>query len=160
MTGPSRISTDGVPSTAGEGGTEPQGSVDEYGGTARVRRKRPRRKGRRSRDLSPEDDNRRRQRRVIALILPAILGVTGGVVWALGAWNVDPVFHLHRLVRLGKTMLAIGSGVFVVLLVREWSQILRENLKERREHPKAPSHRRRSGRRRHRSAKPSALRIE
>ncbi len=135
----------------------------ERASSGRRRRKRPSRAGRRARDLSPEEDNRRRQRRVIALILPAIVAVIGGLVWAAGAWNVDPYFHHHKLIALGRTMLAAGVGVFAVLLTREWLLKLGSALKDRRERAQSPSSsssRRRSGRRRHRSAKPSALRIE
>lgn len=131
--------------------------------SVRRRRKRPRRSGRRARDLSPEEDNLRRQRRVIALILPAILAVVGGVVWVAGAWNVDPYARSHKLIKLGRTMLALGVGVFAVLLTREWVLKLGSALKDRRERAASPassSGRRRSGRRRHRSARPSALRIE
>lgn len=134
----------------------------------RRRRSRVRKAGRRHRDLTPEEDNRRRQRRIIVLnIVPGILAVLGGLVWIAGAWNMDEYQHQKKMVLTGQAFLLGGGGFFALLLLRQWGLKLLREIKERRNPPLDTSlhnhrhhHGHRSKRRRHRSARPSAFRPE
>jgi len=131
----------------------------------RHRRRSSARPGHRHRDLTPEEDNRRRQREAIIRILPGILAVIGGLAWLAGSWNVDKYQHDIRLIRTGQVFLAIGAGFYAVLLLREWIGRLRSARKERAElllqgidlkaNRRSAKHHRRH---KHRSPKPSGVR--
>lgn len=144
----------------------PEGSTPEAPPLAvharRKRRSSPSRKHR-HRDLTPEEDNRLRQRQAIAKILPSILAVMGGLSWLAGIWNVDKYQHHIGLIRTGQAFLAIGGGTLAFFLLREWIPKIIAGRKERKIR-QATGHdernRRRSGRHRHRSSKPSGVRVK
>jgi hypothetical protein len=141
-------------------GTQP---ADATLATAERRRRRhPSSHRRRHRDLTPEEDNRRRQREAIAKILPGILAVVGGATWIAGIWNVDEYQHHPKLVRVGRVFLLLGGGFYLVVLLREWILKAKAAYKERQDRVargevSAP---RRSHRRKHRSPRPSGLRVK
>ncbi len=117
----------------------------------------------RHRDLTPEEDNRLRQRQVIIKIIPAILAVVGGAVWLVGIRDQDEYQWDRGLIRTGQVFLVFGAGFFAVLLLREWVAKLHAKCREKRALRLSgfgvDNGRQRSQRRRHRSSKPSGVRV-
>ncbi len=142
-------------------GAQPSGT-EASGEVRRHRRRSPSSHRRRHRDLTPEEDNRRRQREAILKILPGILVLLGSVAWVAGIWNPDEYQHHPKLIHVGQAFLLLGGGFYVILLLREWILKIRAAYKERRERMARGEipRRRRSHRRKHRSHRPSGLRVQ
>lgn len=117
---------------------------------------------RKGRDLTPEEDNRRRQREAIIKVIPVFLIVVGIATWLWGSWEQDEYLHHKPLINLGRFFVLLGAGFFCVLLVREWVARAKTAYKERKEREELARKRskRRGSKRRHRSKRPSGVRAK
>jgi len=126
----------------------------------RRRRTRQKRKHRRHkhRPFSIESDRRKYHWKVIFIVIPSVLLVTGVIALFVGARATDELQRLPKMIKLGKLFIISGGSVLILLylwslwkkikkLVHEWRHPARDtNLNWEHNH-----RRRRSKRRRHRS---------
>ena len=110
----------------------------------------------RHRDLTPEEDSRRRQRWALLYAVPFVLIVVGFGAWVYGASNIDEYLRNHEMILTGKIMLGIGVAGLLILFVRGWVASLKKVIWEWRHPPQdtgihwtEQGHRRRRRRRLH-----------
>jgi len=92
-------------------------------------------KRRRHRDLTPEEDNRRHQRRALLYAIPFVLIPIGLGAWVYGARSMYEELHEKDLILTGKIMLGIGVAWLLILFARGWFASLKKVIWEWRNPP-------------------------
>ncbi len=85
---------------------------------------------------SLDRDTRRREFQSAALIMPAILFAIGLAVWGWGMnyHGANAGIHNDNLVECGAWIMGICGGIFLLLLLVDWSRRLSRSMKDARLH--------------------------
>ena len=115
---PSNIPVPPVPSAEGAATPPPLAAHQEHLRLKRRTHQRPKRH--KHRDLTPEEDSRRRHIQVVLLLIPLILGIVGIGLWAVGYANQDSYMRIHSLINTGIVMMALGGAGTLAWFIRSW----------------------------------------
>lgn len=127
-----------------------------------IRRRRVKKVRRHQQNGSPENESKRVYA-LLTVILTVFLMTTGIFVWAAGSWGTDNHMHNPEMKRTGWILILASGSVLGFFLLRQWTFAAIENARHRRidrNSSAQPTDGHRSGKRRRRSSRPSAFRVE